>query len=338
VNETEDAAPAISESRIAWHQWDGSDFEILLWDGSTVTPLTDNDLLLDHSPSIAGSSVAWEEVDGTDSRILLFDGATTQQISAAGVSGWDPDTDGEGVVWSQGPSRFSAPDAVYRWNGSSRSEVPGSAGGRVPAISGQYIVWETDAGIHLWNGSTTALIPGSSGGHAPAISGAKVVWHASDGSDDEIYLWNGSTTEPLTDNAVDDRNADIDGNRVVWENPDGIHVWRSGEISLIADSLGGQLPKVDDLDVVWQVWDGSDNEIRLVRLCVACNDGVDNDGDAKIDYDGGLSALGYVAAEADPQCRDNPWKQSEAAYNPCGLGIELALLLPALLWLYRRRA
>ena len=30
----------------------------------------------------------------------------------------------------------------------------------------------------------------------------------------------------------------------------------------------------------------------------------------KIDYDGGLSALGYVAAEADPQCGDNPWKKN----------------------------
>jgi hypothetical protein len=229
------------------------------------------------------------------------------------------------------------PEAVYHWNGFETTQVLGSAGGMEPAISGGSIVWETSAGIHLWNGSTTALIPGSSGGHAPAISGAKVVFHASDGSDDEIYLWNGSTTQPLTDNAVDDRNADIDGNRVVWESPDGIHVWRGGEISLIIGSVSGHSPEIEGLDVVWRASDGSDDEIFLVTLCVACNDGVDNDGDAKIDYDGGLSALGYVAAEADPQCRDNPWKQGEAAYNPCGLGIELALLLPALLWLHGRR-
>ncbi len=124
---------------------------------------------------------------------------------------------------------------------------------------------------------------------------------------------------------------------MVWESADGIQVWQGGETSLIAGSLGGQLPKIDGIDVVWQASDGSDNEIFLVTLCVACNDGVDNDGDAKIDYDGGLSALGYVAAEADPQCGDNPWKKGEAAYNPCGLGVELALLLPALLWLRLRR-
>jgi hypothetical protein len=166
-----------------------------------------------------------------------------------------------------------------------------------------------------------------------------VVWHASDGSDDEIYLWNGSTTQPLTDNAGDDRNADISGNRVVWESAEGIQVWSGGETSLVAGSLGGKFPKVDGIDLVWQAMDASDNEIFLVTLCAACNDGVDNDGDAKIDYDGGLSALGYVAAEADPECGDNPWKKNEAPYySHCGLGAELALLLPALMLLWRRRS
>ena len=68
-----------------------------------------------------------------------------------------------------------------------------------------------------------------------------------------------------------------------------------------------------------------------------CRDGWDNDGDGKIDYDGGLAALGYVAAEADRQCIDKPWRDRERKSQICGLGSELALLLPPLMWLHGRR-
>ena len=64
-----------------------------------------------------------------------------------------------------------------------------------------------------------------------------------------------------------------------------------------------------------------------------CQDGDDNDGDGNIDFDGGLSALGYLAGDPDPQCIYG-WQMYEEA---CGLGAELALLLPALMWLSRRR-
>ena len=345
-NETADLAPAVSGSTlawhpgstIAWHQSDGDDFEVLLWDGSTVTPLTDN-ALHDMFPAMAGGILVWEEWGGPSWRILRWTGSTAVPLSEAGVDAWSPDTDGSGVVWSQGPSRFFPQDAaVYHWDGSETAQVSGSAGGMEPTISGESIVWETSAGIRMWTGSTTVVIPGSAGGHAPAVSGTQVVWHASDGSDDEVYYWDGLATQQLTHNAIDDRNADIWGNRVVWESEEGIRVRKSGATSLIAGSLGGHFPKIDGLDVVWQASDGSDNEIYLVTICMQCNDGADNDGDTKIDYDGGLSALGYVAAVADPQCDGKPWKDRERKRSStCGLSAELAFLLPPLIWLYRRR-
>ena len=68
-----------------------------------------------------------------------------------------------------------------------------------------------------------------------------------------------------------------------------------------------------------------------------CNDGEDNDLDGLIDWDGGASAgvpPGRRTAP-DPQCRA-AWRDREGA-DYCGLGAEMAFLLPALMWWRRKR-
>jgi hypothetical protein len=78
----------------------------------------------------------------------------------------------------------------------------------------------------------------------------------------------------------------------------------------------------------------------------ACSDGIDNDQDGEIDYDGGvhfdLDGDGFVDAgfnpaepavtAPDPQCVGKPLKHRERK-SRCGLGFELPLLLAPLLWL-----
>lgn len=60
----------------------------------------------------------------------------------------------------------------------------------------------------------------------------------------------------------------------------------------------------------------------------ACANGTDDDGDGAIDWDGA------GRGDPDPECLDRPWRRTERA---CGLGAELALLLPLLARLRRRR-
>lgn len=66
-----------------------------------------------------------------------------------------------------------------------------------------------------------------------------------------------------------------------------------------------------------------------------CQDGIDNDAQTGTDWDGGLSAGVSDPNGADPQCT-TPTRDKEAPAS-CGFGMELALLLPALGALGRRR-
>ncbi len=61
-----------------------------------------------------------------------------------------------------------------------------------------------------------------------------------------------------------------------------------------------------------------------------CDDGLDNDGDGLVDWDG------YGLGDPDPQCVDRPWRNSEEP-SACGLGVEVLALLPLLRVLMGRR-
>jgi hypothetical protein len=76
-----------------------------------------------------------------------------------------------------------------------------------------------------------------------------------------------------------------------------------------------------------------------------CQNGVNDDGDGLVDFDGGVSIYGSCSAgtcptgvsdpnqdgvpDPDPHCVGKPWHDRERPAG-CGLGVELALLLPVL--------
>lgn len=73
-----------------------------------------------------------------------------------------------------------------------------------------------------------------------------------------------------------------------------------------------------------------------VREDPACSDGIDNDGDGQIDWDGGAWINGGTPlGPVDTFC-SGPTRNREKAAPRCGLGFEIALLLPALAGLRRK--
>jgi len=70
----------------------------------------------------------------------------------------------------------------------------------------------------------------------------------------------------------------------------------------------------------------------------ACQDGIDNDGDGGIDFDGGASTNhGLALGPRDVNCVGQPSRDYESLTPTCGLGAELAIVVPLLMALRRRR-
>lgn len=129
---------------------------------------------------------------------------------------------------------------------------------------------------------------------------------------------------PACSNGVDD---DLDGNADYPLDGSCTGPWHVSELSACSDGLDNDGDGFADF--------GADVGCASAASNLEnpdCDDGIDNDGDDRIDWDGG--GLGA----ADPDCVATPSRNSEKKKKKkCGLGLELALLLPALRRLRRRR-
>jgi hypothetical protein len=104
------------------------------------------------------------------------------------------------------------------------------------------------------------------------------------------------------------------------------------EVALNKDQRGGWRPREGD----GAAPNGCDVGAYEVQ---ACADGIDNDSDGFIDFDGGVTAGLDPPGSPDPHCTsalDNR-ERPRPPTSGCGIGPELALLLPGLWWLRRRR-
>lgn len=93
-----DGYPQVSGSNVVWQGWDGNDYEIFLYDGTTTIQLTDNDCA-DRPPRVSGSNVVWDG-QGTPGGIhafeifLAFPDCNTNGIP----DDTETNTDGDGLI------------------------------------------------------------------------------------------------------------------------------------------------------------------------------------------------------------------------------------------------
>lgn len=280
---------AISGSNAVWSGFDGSDYEVFLYniDTGVTTQLTDNSWS-DVSPQISGSHVVWVHCDSVGCEVFLhnIDTVVTTQLTYDATGKQWPRNSGSNVVWTNRIcSEGTCLVAEFFYDGDTQSIIQlsdyhpeGPYGFGDPQISGSNVVWRSwdgnDYEIFLYDGSTGTTIQLTNNTEmdtVPQISGSSVVWcnmEIGPGAVTTILLYDGATTIPLTDEGDDPWGPQISGSNVVWLNWDG----NDGDIflydgtttmPLTNDDFDAWRPCISGSNVAWEQEDGMDWEIYL---------------------------------------------------------------------------
>jgi Tol biopolymer transport system component len=247
-NGNEDYAAGISGANALLNSFDGTDFEVSIYNGTTnTTKVLTNNGVDDFASGISGGNAVWTSYDSSQTPKSFFYNGTTNTITplvTPGLTSSDvglaPVIIGSNVIWT-GVSNFlffqqldlffynSTTNTVSQLTNDTIVEAAVGA-------SGSYAVFnELDAAtlqsteVFLYNattGTATQLSNNSGSNSAIGISGTKVYWNGSDGHDYEIFVYDINTgqTSQLTNNQVDDVTpvaTGLSGANLIWNSFDG---------------------------------------------------------------------------------------------------------------------
>jgi len=226
-NDFDDTNPDISNGHVVWEGWDGTDWEIYHWCGGPTDPppLGGGNDFDDRYPKIDRTGpllVVWQGREGGDWDIFKWDGGAPVNLTADSAQDEiDPAVGSSAIAW-QGWRHFVGSNWTIFYNGQWITPYPPNPPDNVnPSVDDGYVAWEVGSSIGLWvNGTSHDLGPGA----RPRVRGGRVVWQTMDAAnhDLEIATWTGSEVILLSNNNVEDKNAETDAGHVVWQFHDGI--------------------------------------------------------------------------------------------------------------------
>lgn len=255
-----DRDPQIWGSRVAWSGFDGNDYEIYLWDGTSVTQITD-DATDDLRPRLHDGKLVWERFDGGDHEILYWDGSRTRQLTNNAVEDSLSSLHAGEVVWVEGSG--DAREIVLYRAGTRTRVTRNAVADTAPAVERGVVVWQgfdgNDWEIFRWQrGRVTQLTDNDFDDVSPLLSGGAVVWLAQDGPDREVRHWADGVTTPITDDAFDVDSLVFRDGVAAWRQIDGasaqIWSWSGGALRRLsgAGSEPASAPSTDQGIVTWQ--------------------------------------------------------------------------------------
>jgi hypothetical protein len=271
-NLVEDANPQINDNGyIVWQQYDGEDWEILLFDGDSITQLTNNFGTTDIDPQIDNNNnVVWRRYysyyECSNNDIFFHNGIEEYKISLREGCKESPRISPSGtVVWQS--------HDCYRFAGGCEQYAP--------------------VDLYTYNGTFSYNLTqtGTVGEHHFQVNDAgNVVFTTRVGGDPEIFLHDGITAYQVTSNEIADLYPKINANNfITWETRvpyeifvyDGTSVMqltnneyedRAPEINNQNQIVWHGAANVDECgDYYWSVWDiFVFNGLETVRLTDDC--------------------------------------------------------------------
>ncbi|MBW4519702.1 MAG: FG-GAP repeat protein [Scytolyngbya sp. HA4215-MV1] len=296
TNQTNDITFTISGNNLAWQGWDGQDYEIFLYNGTTgVTQQLTNNTVNDVNPKISGLNVVWEHVTGTNNRdVYFYNGTQTIILSNSAFDDANPIISGSNVVWERqmNPSTANSNKDLYLYNGTTTIALATNPLDDTNAsISGSNVVWRSffdidpdpavdnpSADIFFYNGATTRRLTNNDKDESSLrIVGANVFWIGMDNNFfDQIFLFNGATVRQLTtgNNAIPALGITVSGSNIVWQVETGAFtrdLYFYNAVTNTATKIGSAVAqgsgvvtvRVAGSNVAWSSFDGNDKELFL---------------------------------------------------------------------------
>jgi len=136
-----DERPQIHDGQVVWWGSDGSDYEVFLYNGSSVIQLTDNSYD-DWYPQIHGGQVVWWGYDGSDWEVFLYNGSSVIQLTSNSYDDYYPTIHGEQVVWYG--AYLNGDDEIFLYDGSSVTQLTNNlVVENSPQIDDGWVTWKT---------------------------------------------------------------------------------------------------------------------------------------------------------------------------------------------------
>ena len=312
-----DESPHLNNNgEVVWSGYDGTDWEIFLYDGTKTVQLTDNaydDLypqISDNGYVVWVGHVVWEGKETDNSEIFLYNGADVIQLTNTPGRDYEPRINNKGhVVWWGADGSGSE---IYLYDGTTTIQLTDTSYYNVsPEINdSDYVAWYGFVGgyqVYLYDGSSIIQLADypyhiQYPNNPPQINeSGQVMWQGYDpqGQDYEIFLYDGTTTIQLTNNFYHDSNPQLNNKgQVVWHMSEG-------------EELGSEIYFYDGINTIkltGNTYSDFDPQINDSGHVVWC--GLDDTGTHIFFYDGrSISQLtnNSFDSEESPQINNNDY-------------------------------